>query len=450
MLNYRFKGSFYYFGIVNYETDCRMLLIYRLFFPLVFLFFLPGLIWKLIRRPGWKKTYMERFGIFSAERKNLLREWRGAIWLHAVSVGETNLALTLLNEWNKVSPNRRFILSTTTTTGQEIARNKAPDNVKVIFCPIDSGFFVRRTLNLIMPSALVIFETELWPNLIMMSKKRGIKLALVNTRISDKSFGGYRRFRFFFAPLLKAFNMIMPQTALDAERISVIAPGTKSALHVTGNIKFDQEPPSKAAFELDSIFGKDDGKRLVITGASTHEPEDALIIDSFVNVKRDFPSARLIIVPRHAERGNDIEKLIADTGIPYLRRSNNSSSGAVPEILLADTTGELASFIKSSDIVIMGKTLCGNDEGQNIIEPAIMGKAIISGRKLKNFRQALDALVKAQGVVRIADDSMLAETVKELLSSPEKREELGSNAQKAILANRGALSKTIEILNKEL
>ena len=150
-----------------------MIVLYRILFPLVFLFFLPGLIVKLIRRPGRKKNYAERFGIFSAERKKAFSRMNGAVWLHAVSVGETGVALSLLKKWTAEHPERKFVFSTTTTTAQEIAWNKVPAGVEVFFCPVDMGLFVARTLRLIRPSALVIFETEIWPNLVLMSKKRG-------------------------------------------------------------------------------------------------------------------------------------------------------------------------------------------------------------------------------------------------------------------------------------
>ena len=186
-----------------------MLLIYNLIFPLVFLFYLPGLIVKYIRRPGYKKTYAERFGIFGAARRRELAGWRGAIWLHAVSVGETNLTLSLLKAWQAAEPDRKFILSTTTTTAQEIARNKTdPARVQVIFCPIDWCFFVWSAMRLIRPSKLVIFETELWPQLISSAKRSGAKLMLANTRISDHSYRGYRRFRAFIAPMLRKFDHI--------------------------------------------------------------------------------------------------------------------------------------------------------------------------------------------------------------------------------------------------
>ena len=147
---------------------------YNLFFPLVFLFFLPGLVVKLIRRPGRKKNYPERFAIFSREKKERLKALDHPVWMHAVSVGETNLALTALQAWKKIDPERRFVLSTTTTTAQEIARQKVPDGVEVIFCPIDFLPFVRKTFRLIRPSGLVVFETEIWPNLVRTAKKLGL------------------------------------------------------------------------------------------------------------------------------------------------------------------------------------------------------------------------------------------------------------------------------------
>ncbi len=425
-----------------------MLFIYRLLFPFVFPFFLPGLIWKLIRRPGHKKSYWERFGIFSAEKRLELEEYAGGVWLHAVSVGETNLALTLLNKWVKDAPDRKFILSTTTTTGQEIARTKCPPNTAVIFCPIDLTCFVRTAYRILRPSALVIFETELWPNLVCMAKQNQVRTVLINTRISDKSFKGYRRFRKFFAPILRCFDAIGVQTETDRERLEVIAPDIKDRISVTGNIKFDQTPPPGPGFDLAPIFGT--GHDGVFIGASTHSPEDALIIDSFRKVRETKKNAKLILVPRHAERGNEIEKLLEKTPFRYHRRSLGGTPEGELDVLLADTTGELASFIKSSDIVIMGKTFAGNDEGQSIIEPAVIGKAILTGPKLKNFRQALDALKKNHAVRIVEPDSALPDAMLELLNDPAEVKRLAQTAQETMLANRGALERSLELLKKTL
>ncbi len=286
-----------------------MLLVYNLFFPLVFLFFLPGLIVKLIRRSGYKKTYLERFGIFGADRRRELKEWRGATWLHAVSVGETNLTLPLLKAWAEAEPDRKFILSTTTTTAQEIARTKTdPTRVKVIFCPIDWCFFVWSAMRLIRPAKLVIFETELWPQLISSAKRSGAKLMLANTRISDHSFRGYRRFRIFIAPMLRKFDHICAQTELDRERLLTIAPGIDDRVSVCGNIKFDQAPPAGNGADFPAIFGE--SGITVLLAASTHNPEEPLILDTFMALQKEFPALRLALVPRHAERGGAIERMI--------------------------------------------------------------------------------------------------------------------------------------------
>ena len=419
-----------------------MLLVYNLFFPLVFLFFLPGLIVKLIRRSGYKKTYLERFGIFGADRRRELKEWRGATWLHAVSVGETNLTLPLLKAWAEAEPDRKFILSTTTTTAQEIARTKTdPTRVKVIFCPIDWCFFVWSAMRLIRPAKLVIFETELWPQLISSAKRSGAKLMLANTRISDHSFRGYRRFRFVIAPMLRKFDRICAQTELDRERLLAIAPGIESRVSVCGNIKFDQAPPAGDGADFPALFGEQG--ITVLLAASTHSPEEPLILDAFLALRKEFPALRL-----HAERGNDIEKMIRDRNLSYHRRSNDTGDKQGFAVLLADTTGELARLIKGADLIIMGKTLAGNDEGQNIIEPAVMGKPVVCGRQLKNFRQALDALIKGNAVLRVMKDDELVGALRSLLADPVKRRELGERARAVMLKSRGALEKILAEVTK--
>ena len=198
-------------------------LIYNLLLPLVFLFFLPGLLVKFRRRGGWKSTYGERFARFR-KRKDELLACRGAIWIHAVSVGETVVALSMIRRYHQRFPERKFVLSTTTTTGQDVARSKCPENTAVIFCPIDFPWMVRKTLRLLCPSQLVIFETEIWPNLISIAAKKKIPVTLVNARMSDRSARGYRRFgKLFFAPLLRKFSLILTQSQSDMERFLLVS-----------------------------------------------------------------------------------------------------------------------------------------------------------------------------------------------------------------------------------
>ncbi len=419
---------------------------YNLFFPLVFLFFLPGLVVKLIRRPGRKKNYPERFAIFSREKKERLKALDHPVWMHAVSVGETNLALTALQAWKKIDPERKFVLSTTTTTAQEIARQKVPDGVEVIFCPIDFLPFVRKTFRLIRPSGLVVFETEIWPNLVRTAKKLGLPTALVNARMSDHSLKGYRRFRMFFAPVLRCFDAICVQTEADRDRYRMIAPDLEDRIVVGGNIKFDQRVPENFRIpDLTKIFPS--GGSPVIIGASTHSGEEKMIVGAFRKLREQYKGALLILVPRHAERGAEIAELLKSAGMSFLRRSTGERFGERPvDCLLADTTGELMGFLAASDIVIMGKTLAGNHDGQNIIEPAVLGKAIVCGRELRNFREAMEILRKADAVLTVETEEELRRALYMLSSDPELRVKLGRRAYEAITAHSGAIAKNIELL----
>ena len=180
-----------------------MIFIYNLLLPLAFLFFIPGLLLKYRNRGGWKSTFGERFGRFTPERVKELSEYHGAIWIHSVSVGETMIALGFVKQYLKRCPEQKFVISTTTTTGQELARSRCPENTAVIFCPIDFIWMVRRAYNVVKPSKLIIFETELWPNLLCEAVRRDVPVTLVNGRMSDHSAKGYRRARMFFAPLLR-------------------------------------------------------------------------------------------------------------------------------------------------------------------------------------------------------------------------------------------------------
>jgi 3-deoxy-D-manno-octulosonic-acid transferase len=267
--------------------------------------------------------------------------------------------------------------------------------------------------------------------------------------MSDHSFPGYRRFRFFFGGLLRKFDVICVQTEIDRERFLTVAPDMKDRVQVCGNIKFDQQAPAHLVIpDLSKWFGQ--GKGPFVIAASTHPEEEVFLAGAWQNVRGEFPESRLIVVPRHAERGGILQNSLSALGLKVYRKS---TGGEIPEgvdCLLADTTGELQGFLAASDIVLMGKTFAGNTEGQNIIEPAMLGKAIISGMELKNFRQAQDILVKADSVIRISDSSELESALKKLLSDSAYRSELGLRAKNAIAANHGATAKNLDALKKIL
>jgi len=423
--------------------------LYNLFFPVGFLLYLPGLIVKYIRRGGAKDGFGERFAIFSKEKTRRISELNPTVWVHAVSVGETVAAISMIEKWLERHPERRFLLSTTTTTGQAIARTRAPKPVAVIFCPLDFIPFVNKTMRLASPSLLVIFETEIWPNLIHAAKKRGAETALVNARMSDKSSKGYKRFAFFFAPTLRKLSIVCAQSDLDAQRFKSVEPSIK--LEITGNMKFDQIPAGEKAAPpdpgLDTVFGNK--HRTVILAASTHPGEETLMAEIFGHLKTTRPELKLVIVPRHAERGAEIAEQLAKTGLKTARRSTGDNAGGNADILLADTTGEMLAFINASDIVVMGKSFAGHDEGHNIIEPAAMGKPVLTGRVARNFRQTLEIMKRNDAVIAV-DEEKLETTLAELADNPEKRSALGERAEKAVENERGATDRTIELCEKLL
>lgn len=407
--------------------------------------FLPGLIWKLIHRGGWKKTFSERFGIYSAQRKAELMQFRSAVWIHAVSVGETVVALSFINAYHKHAPEKRFILSTGTTTGQALAREKAPEYCRVIFCPLDCYFTVRHVLNLLKPAELLIFETELWPNLIYQAHRCKIKLALLNGRLSDHSINGYYRFRCFFRPLLAQFDLIAAQSQGDAERFKTISP--QAGIHTTGNLKFDQKvDPKLPAVDYSEYFADHDA--LVLTGASTHNPEEELIAKTFLKLKAEFPHLKLVLVPRHAERGSEIASMLKQNNISFSRRSQELRANNPVDCLLADTTGEMMKLLKGSDIVIMGKSLAGQSGGHNLLEPALLGKAIVCGKELTNFRFIMDALKNKQALLVAETDNNLYDQLKKIISDPALRQQLGKNALAAAGEHSGAADKILTLLDK--
>ena len=414
--------------------------------PIVFLFFLPGLLIKQAKRAGYKDTYSERFGVFNNETKKKLSKLSNPVWIHAVSVGEAQIAVSFIKKWKEQDQDKKFVISTTTTTGQTLARKNAPEDVMVIFSPIDFSWAVKKTLKLVKPEIFILFETEIWPNMIYQSCRLGIKVVQVNTRISDHSFKGYKRFRYFISPFLSKLTLSCAQTELDVERLKAICP----SLNViqTGTMKFDQKIPDKFLdLKLDEVFGK--GKRKVLLAASTHPDEEKFIAEIFMKLKSEFKELKFVEIPRHAERGNDIANIFNDMGLKFHQRSKGGKPDTEVNCLLADTTGEMVSFINEADIVIVGKSFAGNDEGQNIIEPAVMGKAVVVGAQLKNFRQVLDIMKKSNAVVSVSDEE-LESSLRKLLENPEICRNLGRTAKDTVMKHIGATQRTIDIIKEKV
>ncbi|MBE6390260.1 MAG: 3-deoxy-D-manno-octulosonic acid transferase [Lentisphaerae bacterium] len=419
------------------------LILYNLFLPLGFVFFLPELILKYRSRGGWKSTYRERFGFFGS-RKDELAGFRNAIWIHAVSVGETVVAISMIRRHLQRFPEQKFIISTTTTTGQDVARNRCPENTAVIFCPLDFPWMVHRVFRMLRPAELVIFETEIWPNLISIAAAKKIPVLLVNARMSDHSAKGYRRFgKLFFSSLLRKFSLILTQSEADMQRFLSVSP--RASVRVSGNMKFDQRIPELPEENILHGYLGAAPENVIIFGASTHPGEEDLIADNFISLKKEFPALKLVIVPRHAERGDDIAGMLTGRGLSFARRSDSGLPEKEVDVLLADTTGEMLQLMSGADVVIMGKSFAGHDEGHNLIEPALLGKPVVTGTTLRNFRYILKVLEENKAVF-CCNDTELQPTLRRLISSAELREEFGARANRAINIHRGATDRTIDVL----
>lgn len=422
-------------------------LLYNAVFAVLFVLLMPFYLIKQVRRGGLSWAYLERFGCFGRKQKRRLRELNAPVWIHAVSVGEVAAALTLIAEWRKTAPHRSFVLSTTTTTGHAVAQARLPDGVALIYFPVDCFFWVRRTLRLVRPSMLLLLEVEIWPNLIWAASRRGVPVALANGRLSERSAARTIRHRWFFRSIFERFSLFCVQTDTDAARIRAVLGETPAPVQVSGTMKFDQVPEAAATGRrgwLEDFFGVD--SLHVLTAGSTHPGEEEVILDTFAALREEFPGLRVVLVPRHHERTQEVESLLRSRDFAYTRLTDTEQSGggAGPtDILLVNTTGQLTEFYAASDIVFVGKSLAGNTGGHNIIEPAIFGKPVLHGPGMENFRTVTHLFRAAHGTVEVEDGNALTQAVAELLRSPDKAEKLGRRARAVVDQQRGATAKTI-------
>lgn len=426
------------------------LILYNLLLPPLFLLYLPAFIVKLIRRGGFTRNFWERFGIFSAAQRGVLAQLHRPVWIHAVSVGEVVAASGFIKRWQEIIPELSFVLSTTTTTGHAIAAKKLPPGVPLIYCPIDFPFAVRHALRRVAPSLLVIFEVEIWPNLVSMAARRGVPVALVNGRMSDRSARGYARHRWFFEPLFGRFSTICVQSTADADRVRRVC-GTSVPVTVCNTMKFDQIPDADTAHKgplLDIVFGTPEG-RVVWTAGSTHPGEEALIVRTFKDLKRTFPGLRLVLAPRHHERAAEVEDVLRSSSLTYRLLSADAARQPFQppvDVLLVNTTGELMAFYAHCDIAYVGKSLAGNSGGHNIIEPAIFAKPIVHGANMQNFRLVARTFRDAEATVEIPRDNDLFGAMNELCGDAAKRQLYGKRARAVVDHCRGAMDRTIEQL----
>lgn len=427
------------------------LLLYNCLFPLAFLVALPRFLRKQRKRGGGWDGFGERFGWFAAAKRARLRALTQPVWIHACSVGEVQAALLLLEAWRREAPEQPFVVSTTTTTGQRIARERVPDDVVVIYFPLDFWWCVRCALAAVRPAMLVVLEVEIWPTVLTMAKGRGVRTALVNGRLSDRSYRGYRRHRWLFGPLLRSFDVICMQSDEDGRRMRELA-GDGGRVRVCSTMKFDLAPSGDAADLtglMDAVFGR---RAAVLVAASTHAGEEEAVGRVVKRLAAGFPGLRTVVVPRHAERAAEVEQALEAAGVRVRRltaaREAMAAARALEpvDVLIGDTTGELMALMATADVVFMGKSLGDCHGGHNIIEPAVLGKAIVHGPNMENFRLVSGRFAADGAALAVADEDALAAAVRRLLEEPETRVRMGAAAKQTVERNRGAVGRTLRVL----
>ena len=434
-----------------------MFIVYSILLALGFLLMSPLL---LLRREKYASGFYERLGNYGP----FLHDGRPVIWLHCVSVGETNAARPLVEGIKKDFPNHRLLISTTTKTGQEHARKIFADKADaVVYFPFDFAFSVRRAIRNFNPSLVLLMETEIWPRFTREAKQNGAKIAIVNGRLSERSASRYSLSGPFISRVLADIDLALMQGTSDADRL--ISLGIQSSrVHVTGNLKFDlglADTEHLTTAEIRERFAVD-GKRPLIIAASTHEPEERYALEAFCSaaVNAD-PVPRLLLAPRHPERFDAVAKLIGqfrrDPANEWREYTHTCRSGEAgghdkdADVILLDTVGELRAVYPLADIVFVGGSLIPHG-GQSILEPAAAGKPIVAGPHTHNFADAMKIFLANRALIQLPESRKetivdhLFDALSDLLENEDRRLELGRNAASVMAANRGATAKTLEHL----
>jgi 3-deoxy-D-manno-octulosonic-acid transferase len=412
------------------------------------MFFLPGYLMKMVRRGGYRKKFGQRLGIYDRGLRARLSRSRKkrSTWLHAVSVGEVNIALKLANALRALEPDLHCVLTTTTTTGFALANKNAPPWIEVMYTPLDFWPIMRRAFSVIRPAKIVLVEAEIWPNLAAEAHTGRTTLALVNARLSPRSESRFRRFRFFVAPTLRLLDLICVQELEDVDRWAAL--GVKRGrIKYTGSIKYDPtDLDGGADVEEASHLAAANPERAVLFGGSTHRGEEEILAKVFLTLRQKFPALSLFIAPRHVERVGEIRAQLEALSLDVRLASEAASHGeAKPECILLDRTGELQRWYAIATIVFIGKSLTAHG-GQNPVEPIIAGKPVIFGPHMENFARLAKTLILKNGAIQVREVGSLERAIDDLLCDSLARQRLVRNAREVLSQHRGATARAAALI----
>jgi len=427
-----------------------MRFLYNICFMLAFCLCSPYYFWRLWRRGNWKRGFSQRFGRYSSKVKQAITN-RHTLWFHAVSVGEVNICTQLIRALEPRLPNLKIVVSTTTTTGMAQLNQKLPSHIQKIYYPIDRRAYVQKALATFHPEAIILIEAEIWPNFLWRADHMGIPVILVNARLSDRSYRGYKRFGILFRRIFYSFASVGCQNEADAERLLDLGCHPE-AVRVVGNLKFDAAKlDERRVVDVPRLLGQlgvNPEVPLIVAG-STHTGEEAILGEVFMRLKVKFPDLFLVVVPRHFERGREVGRDLEKKGVKYMYRSDISVSTAHKErqvdCLVVNTTGELKYFYERATVIFVGKSLTAKG-GQNPIEPGVLGKAMIFGPNMQNFSAVAKSFVDKKGAIQVQDADGLERALEELLSDPVRADALGACALEVVRENLGAIERTVEMI----
>ncbi|MBI1313184.1 3-deoxy-D-manno-octulosonic acid transferase [bacterium] len=408
-------------------------------------------------RTGWREKLLGRVPDLSPVGAGAER-----YWFHAVSVGEVLLLRSVLTELRRREPTAEVVISTTTSTGHAVARETFPDTI-VCYFPLDFTWAVAAAIQRLKPTRFVLVELELWPNILAAVVRAGVSLSLINGRLSEHSFRGYSKLKWLLRPVLRSFDQIAVQNDAYAERFRALGAPPERVI-VTGSVKFDgleTRRDNDRTQSLREAFGLEPGERVFIAG-STQSPEEEIAITAWQRVREVAPKLRLILVPRHKERFDEVAELVVAHGLPLRRRSTTTGNAAnaaasivTPAdnrgdrlVLLLDTLGELSACWGLADFAFVGGSLT-NRGGQNMIEPAGYGAAVCFGPNTRNFRDTVEALLACDGATVVTDAESLAATLEHWLADPAAAAAMGQRAQQFVASQRGATERALDCLCDE-
>ncbi|MGR8933805.1 MAG: lipid IV(A) 3-deoxy-D-manno-octulosonic acid transferase [Gammaproteobacteria bacterium] len=427
---------------VSRRAFLSWLLLYSALFYLFLPFICIRLLWRSIKAPAYRRRWAERFALYTEDHPQQV------VWFHAVSVGESEALLPLLNALRKRHPAASLLVTTTTPTGSARIKAALGDSAAHVYLPYDLPDAMRRFVAHFKPRLAVIIEAEIWPNMLHACAAQAVPVFIVNARLSEKSARGYRKLSALTAGALAPIRGIAAQTQEDAQRFVAVG-AQRQRVQVTGNIKFDSAIAAELYAQARQLRETQFPQRVVWIAGSTHKGEEELVLQVYTQLRKRFPALLLILVPRHPERFDEVYKLCRAAGLPVARRSLQQRCAAETAVYLGDTMGELKLLYAVGDVALVGGSLVPVG-GHNVLEPAALGVPVVFGAHMANFREIAAAMLQRQAAVQCPDREALLREMSALLSEPQRRRVLAERGKIFVAANQGATERVLAMLEAHL